>query len=357
MFDNLSTGMHVPPAIALRRLIFGHRVTEMIAVATRLGLTDLLGDSTQSAAELAPYIQVDAGALHRLLRALASVGIVVADEHNRFALTPIGQCLRRDAPDSQRAWVLLESADFFQQAWAHLDTAVQTGTPAAEHALGMPFYQYMTSHADVGAIFQQAMAEASQLAAEAVVAAYQIPPYARVVDVGGGYGTLLTAILQAHPTVHGVLFDRPEVVASARARLDTAGVLDRCELIGGDFFTAVPAGGNIYILSRVLMDHEDARSRQILQNCHDAMAEDGRLLIIQQVLPDAAGDTGLYDGAMSDLNMLIFLPGSERTLSEYRALLSATGFELTNTVSTRALMSIVEGTRIASTRAVAAAKR
>ena len=138
-----------------------------------------------------------------------------------------------------------------------------------------------------------------------------------------------------------------------RARLDAAGVLDRCELIGGDFFTDVPSGGNIYILSRVLMDHEDTRSRQILQNCHDAMAEDGRLLIIQQVIPDATGDTGLYDGAMSDLNMLIFLPGSERTLSQYRALLSAAGFALTTTVSTRALMSIVEGTRIVSTRAVA----
>src|SRR5215212_9891521 len=121
MFDNLSTSLDVPPAIALRRLIFGHRVTEMIAVATRLGLADLLGDTTQSAAELAPHIQVDPGALHRLLRALSSVGIVLAHEHDRFALSPIGLCLRSDAPDSQRAWILLESADFFQQAWADLD--------------------------------------------------------------------------------------------------------------------------------------------------------------------------------------------------------------------------------------------
>jgi SAM-dependent methyltransferase len=354
MFDNLATAVDLPPALALRRLIFGHRVTAMIAVATQLGLADLLGDSAQTAAELAPRIHADARALHRLLRALSSVDVVVALEHDRYALTPLGQCLRSDVPDSQRAWVLLESADFFQQAWADLDTAVQTGTPAAEHALGMPFYHYMASHARVGAIFQQAMAEASQLAADAVVAAYPIAPDARVVDVGGGYGTLLTAILQAHPTVRGILFDRPEVVAGARARLDAAGVLDRCELIGGDFFTAVPGGGDIYILSRVLMDHDDTYSRQILQNCHDAMAENGRLLLIQQVLPDTISDAGLYDGAMSDLNMLIFLPGSERTLTEYRALLSATRFAITSVVSTRALMSIVEGSRIASTRAVAA---
>jgi SAM-dependent methyltransferase len=217
----------------------------------------------------------------------------------------------------------------------------------------MPFYRYMAANAHVGPIFQQAMAEASQLAADAVVAAYDIAPFARVVDVGGGYGTLLTAILRANPTVQGVLFDHPEVVAGARARLEAAGVADRCELIGGDFFTAVPEGGDVYILSRVLMDHDDARSREILRNCHHAMADGGRLLVIQQVLPDHGADEELYDGAMSDLNMLVMLPGCERTAAEYRALLDTTGFAVTNVVPTRALMSVVEGTRVASTRAVA----
>jgi SAM-dependent methyltransferase len=353
MFDNGLPSEDLPPAFALRRLIFGHRLTEMIAVATRLGLADLLGDSAQTASELAAQLDANPNALHRLLRALASVGVVAAYEHDQYALTPIGQCLRSDAPDSQRAWVLMESADFFQQSWADLGTAVRTGRSAAEYALGMPFYQYMANHSGVASIFQQAMAQASQLAANAVVAAYPIAPHARVVDVGGGYGTLLTAILQAHPTVRGVLFDRPEVVAAARARLDAAGVLDRCELIGGDFFAAVPAGGDIYILSRVLMDHDDTHSRQIIQNCSDAMAENGRLLIVQQVLPDDAGEAGSYDGVMSDLNMMIFLPGCERTLAQYRALLSATKFTLTNIVPTRALMSVIEGARILDAHAVA----
>jgi precorrin-6B methylase 2 len=341
------------PAFALRRLIFGHRVTEMIAVATRLGLADTLGESAQTAPELAARLEADPDALYRLLRALASVGIVEARGQDRFALSAIGCCLRTDVPDSQHDWVLLESADFFQQAWADLGTAVRTGRSAAEHALGMPFYQYMATHAGVEATFQRAMAGAARLAAAAVVEAYQIEPNARVVDVGGGYGTLLAAILRAHPTVRGVLFDRPEVVAAARAHLDAAGVLDRCELVGGDFFAAVPSGGDIYILSRVLMDHDDARSQQLLQNCHEAMAEHGRLLIIQQVLPDDTGAAELYDGAMSDLNMLIFLPGCERTLAQYRALLNATRFAITNVVSTSALMSILEATRIASVRAVA----
>jgi SAM-dependent methyltransferase len=353
MIDISLPSADVSPAFALRRLIFGHRVTEVIATATRLGLADLLGDTAQTAFELASQLEIDAPALHRLLRALASVGVVEARAPDRFALTPIGHCLRSDAPDSQRSWVLLESADFFQQAWSGLSTAVRTGKSSAEHALGMPFYQYMAAQASSREIFQQAMAEASQLAADAVAAAYPIAPHTRVVDVGGGYGTLLAAILQAHPTVQGVLFDRPEVVELARARLDAAGVLDRCELIGGDFFAAVPAGGDVYILSRVLMDHDDAHSRQIIRNCHDAMAENGRLLIIQQVLPDDPADAGLYDGAMSDLNMLILLPGCERTLAQYRALLSATGFAISNIVPTRALMSIVEGTRIVSARAVA----
>jgi hypothetical protein len=353
MFDTSLPSADLSPAFALRRLIFGHRVTEMIAVATRLGLADLLGDAAQTAPALAAQLDVSPDALYRLLRALASVGVVVAREQDRFALTPLGHCLRSDAPDSQRAWVLLESADFFQQSWAELGTAVRTGRSAAEHALGMPFYQYMATNAGVETIFQQAMAGASQLAADAVAAAYPIPPHARVIDVGGGYGTLLMAILQAHPTVQGVLFDRPEVVAAARTRLDAAGVLDRCELIGGNFFAAVPAGGDIYILSRVLMDHDDPHSRQIIQNCHAAMAENGRLLIVQQMLPDDTGAAELYDGAMSDLNMLIFLPGCERTLAQYRMLLSATGFDITNIVPTRALMSILEGTRIADARAVA----
>jgi SAM-dependent methyltransferase len=355
MIGNLSSSPNLAPALALRRLIFGHRVTAMIAVATQLGLADLLGDTAQSVAELAPQLQVNTRALDRLLRALCSIGVVTGSD-GRYALTPMGQCLRRDAPDSQHSWVLLESADFFRQAWAHLGTAVQTGTPAAEHALGMSFYQYMARYADVGSTFQQAMAAASQLAADAVVAAYPFLPHTRVVDVGGGYGTLLAAILRAHPTVRGVLFDRPDVVAGARGRLEAAGVLDRCDLIGGDFFSAVPEGGDLYILSRVLMDHDDPRSTQILRNCHAAMADRGRLLVIQQVLPDDTGDHGLYDGALSDLNMLVFLPGGERTTTEYRALLDAAGFDLTHIVETRALMSVVEGTRRASTRAVAEPK-
>jgi cyclopropane fatty-acyl-phospholipid synthase-like methyltransferase len=353
MFDNDVTSPDLAPAFALRRLIFGHRVTEMIAVATRLGLADQLGDTAQTALELASRLALDSRSLQRLLRALVSVGVVVPREHDRFALTPMGHCLRSDVPDSQRAWVLLESADFFQDAWAALGTAVQTGRSAADHALGMPFYQYMATNAEAGENFQQAMAEASQLAADAVVAAYPIAPGARVVDVGGGYGTLLTAILQAHPTVRGVLFDRPDVVALAGAQIERAGVLDRCELFGGDFFTAVPAGGDIYILSRVLMDHDDARSRQLLQNCYDTMTANSRLLIIQQVLPDDTADARLYDGAMSDLNMLIFLPGCERTLAQYRALLSAAGLAITSVVPTRALMSIIECSRIDSNRAVA----
>ncbi|HEU5090165.1 MAG TPA: methyltransferase [Roseiflexaceae bacterium] len=355
MIDQLAPDTNLPPAIALRRLIFGHRVTTMIAIATQLGLADLLGDGAYTADELARQVGVQPRALERLLRALSSIGIIAAHSEGRYGLTPIGQCLRHDAPDSQRSWVLLESADFFQHAWSHLGNAIETGIPAAEHALGMPFYRYMAGHAHVGALFQRAMSEASQLAADAVVAAYPFAPHTRVVDVGGGYGTLLIAILRAHPTVRGVLFDRPEVIDAARERLAAAGVLDRCELVGGDFFAAIPGGGDVYILSRILMDHNDAHSLQILRQCHAAMAENGQLLVIQQVLPDDASDSTLYDGALSDMNMLVFLPGGERTLAEYRALLREAGFALTSIVATRALMSIVEGTRTVTERAVGAA--
>jgi SAM-dependent methyltransferase len=336
----------LPPALALRQLIFGHRVTQLIATAGQLGLADQLNDTPQRAADLAPLVQADVRALQRLLRALASVGVVAEVDQGCFTLTPVGACLRTDASSSIRSWVLAESAAYFQQAWGSLLHAVQTGTPAFDHALGMTFYQYLAQHPDAGRSFGQAMAEVTAVMADAVVAAYDFAAVQQVVDVGGGYGTLLATILQAYPSVRGVLFDIPAVIEGAGATVAAAGVADRCELIAGDFFERVPAGGEAYLLSRVLMDYDDDRSVQILRNCRRAMAAQGRVLIIQLLLPrperEATHDL-LFEGAMSDLNMLILGRGAERSEAEYRTLLEVAGFRVTQVIPTRSLMSIVEG--------------
>ena len=273
------------------------------------------------------------------------------DVDERFALTPIGASLRRDARDSQRAWVLMESADFYQRVWSGLAAAVHSGLPAAEQALGAPIYEYLGANAQASAIFQQAMADASQLAADAVVAAYPLPPAAHVVDIGGGYGTLLMVLLLAHPTARGTLFERQAVLDGAKARIEAADLGSRCTLAGGDFFAAIPVGGDVYILSRILMDHDNAHCITILRNCHQAMAPNARLLIVQQVLPDTHADPALFDGAMSDLNMLVFLPGRERTAAEYHALLAAAHFAVTQITPTRALMSVIEARPITPTYA------
>lgn len=338
----------LPPALALRRLILGHRVTQVIATAAQLGLADHLTDTPKSAAELAPLVHAEVRALYRFLRALASIGVVREGADHCFALTPLGACLRTDAPSGMRAWALFEGAEYYQRAWSGLRYSVQTGAPAAAHVLGMDMYEYLRQHPDAARSFSEAMVDFARLAADAVVDAYDFAPMRQVVDVGGGYGILLAAILQRHPAVHGVLFDVPAVIARAGQHLQTAGLAERCDLVSGDYFEAVPAGGDVYILSRILMAYEDDRSVRLLRNCHRAMAKQGRVLIIQQVLPppgSAASHDVLFEGTMSDLNMLVLLGGYDRTEAEYRALLEAAGFTLTQVVLTRSLMSIVEGTR------------
>jgi len=347
--ESFHTSSEIPPALALRRLIFGHRVTQIITTAAQLGLADHLHDTPQSAAELAPRVHAEAGALYRLLRALASVGVVTEVAADRFALTPLGACLRTDAPSGMRAWALFEGAEYYQRVWGNLLSSVQTGAPAAAQVLGMDIYAYMRQHPDVEQHFAHAMVDFARLAADAVVEAYDFSRARQVVDVGGGYGILLAAILQRHPAVQGVLFDVPAVVERAGQHLQAAGLVERCARVGGDYFEAVPAGGDVYLLSRILMAYEDDHSVRLLRNCHRAMAAHGRVLIIQQVMPPLGGAASrdlLFEGAMSDLNMLVFLHGYERTAAEYSALLDAAGFTLTNVIPTPSLMSIVEGMRM-----------
>jgi SAM-dependent methyltransferase len=339
-----------PPALLLRRLIGSYRITHAIKAAAELGLTDHLGERPQSADELAARLRLNPQALYRLLRTLAGIGLLADAGDGMFTLTPVGACLRSDAPDGMRAWALCEGADYYQGAWMHLPHAVETGETAFEQTHGVTFYQYLARHQETGHAFSQAMLDYARLIAKAVVAEYDFAGVRRVVDIGGSHGHLLSAILDANPTTTGVLFDRPEVVGRAAERIRGTGHASRAELVAGDFFESLPQGGDLYILSRILMDYDDERSVRLLQNCHRAMAPGGRVLIVQLLMPERGDDAArepLFEAAVSDLNMLVLTGGRERTEGEYRALLGRAGFRLARVVQTQALVSLIEGERIA----------
>jgi SAM-dependent methyltransferase len=336
----------LPPALALRQLLFGHRVTRIITVAVQLGLIDQMDERPRPVADLADAVGANAAALHRLLWGLASVELVTATAPDAFALTPMGACLRTDAPRSLRSWVFMESADYYQAAWDHLLDGIRSGSPAFECAVGQPFYHYLDRHPTDGRNFSQTMGEVTAVIVDAVLAAYDFSSCRRVVDVGGGYGKLLTTLLQHYPTMQGVLFDTPTVIERAKPQIQATSVAQRCELVGGDFFDALPTGGDLYLLSRVLMDHSDECSVRLLRNCRQAMGEGGRVQIIQLLLPSSEAEAArhlLFDGAMSNLNMFVLGLGAERTEAQYRTLLARAGFTVTQVIPTGALMSIIEG--------------
>ncbi len=348
MFELLNPTAGTPPVLHLRRLIGSYRITHAIKAAAELNLADHLGEGPRGAAELAERLRANPQALYRLLRTLVSIGVLSEEDDGRFALTPVGACLRSDAPDGMRAWALCEGAEYYQGAWMNLPHAVQTGETAFEHTHGASFYQYLSQQPEVGHDFSQAMLDYARLIAKAVVAGYDFANVRKVVDIGGSHGHLLQAVLQANPTTSGVLFDRPAVVERAGQRLSGTELAGRVELAAGDFFESLPAGGDLYILSRVLMDYDDDRAVRLLQNCRRAAGPGGRVLIVQLLMPERSRGARepLFEAAVSDLNMLVLTGGRERTEGEYRALLGRAGFRLSRVVPTQALVSLFEGERV-----------
>ena len=351
MEDLLNPVADTHPALLLRRLIGSYRITHAIKTAAELGITDHLGETPQGACELAARLRLNPQALQRLLRTLVSIGLLAEAGDGQFTLTAVGACLRRDAPDGMREWALCEGAEYYQDAWMNLPRAVQTGETAFEHRHGASFYQYLARHPETGQDFSQAMLDYARLIAKAVVAGYDFSGVRRVVDIGCSHGRLLSEVLQANPTVTGVFFDRPEVIERAGESVRGTELAGRAELVAGDFFEALPAGGDLYILSRILMDYDDDASVRLLRNCHRAMAPGGRVLIVQLVMPEQGTDAAreqLFEAAVSDLNMLVLTGGRERTEAEYRTLLGRAGFRLSRVVPSRALVSLIEGERVAT---------
>jgi hypothetical protein len=330
------------PQGQLARLIDGYLVTQMIYVAAALGVADALADGPRSSAELARTVGADPGALHRLLRGLAAEEVLTEDHDGRFALAPAGELLRTGVPGSLRGAVLARGEVYHDAAGRMLAGVRGEGVPY-ELAHGAPFFEHLDRHPDREATFQASMAGRSDAEAADVVAAYDFSRLDRLVDVGGGAGNLLAAILRSAPRLSGVLFDRPGVAPAAEARMRDAGVADRCDLVAGDFFASVPAGADAYVLSRVLHDWDDEECRRILARVRAAMGEHSRLLVVEAILPERAIDRP--PAIRMDLHMLVlFSHARERTESEFSALLADSGLRVQAVFPTRspAGLSVLE---------------
>ena len=323
----------------LLRLVRGYQFTQALHVAVRLGIPDLVADGPQSATDLAARCGAHAPALARLLRALTTLGVFAEVAPEVFGPTPRSHLLREGVPGSQRAMLMLVGSQLYA-GWGHLLHAIRTGETTARRVYGMDSWEWLAQHPEMNAIFNDAMVEGSAVRVAALLAVYDFAPFGTVVDVGGGRGALLAGILRAYPGVRGVLCDRPHVVAGAETVFAAAGVAERARIAPGDFFAAVPAGGDAYILSWILHDWDDAQVAAILTCCRRAMAGRGVLLLVERVLPDGADRP--WEPFFSDLNMLQALDGRERTEAEWRALLAGAGFTLTRIVPTTSGFGVIE---------------
>ena len=333
----------LPPPAVLFQMVTGYYISRAIYVAATLGIADLLAHGPQPSSTLAKATGTHAESLTRVLRLLASVGVFTEQDDRCFALTPLGECLRTGVPGSMRSAALL-FAGITQEAWRDLLYSVRTGEPAFHHVFGMDSFSYMAQHPEEAANFDEAMADFTKGIAIAVAATYDFSQFGTIVDVGGGNGMFLEAVLKAHPTLRGVLFDMPHVAERAQQRIEAVGLAERCKAVGGDFFLEVPSGGEAYILKHVIHDWGDARAVTILKNCHRAMGPQGKLLIVEGVYPSHIDQSDASRGAASnDVNMLVCTGGRQRSEAEFRSLYGAAGFTLTRIVPIQATSSVIEG--------------
>ena len=333
------TGADQPPAVALGRATTAYWTSQVIYVAAKLGIPDILASGPQTSEALAATTGTHAPSLYRLLRAVSSLGVLEEDEGRRFSLTPLGTRLRSDIPGSMLAWAILLGEPWFRRAWDNLLHSIRTGNAAFEAVHGAEFWAYIERDPDANALFNKAMTSVAPIKANATVEAYDFSGFGVVVDVGGGHGTLLAVILEGHPQIRGILFDLPHVVDGASAVLRAAGVADRCEIVGGSFFETVPGGGDAYILQTVIHDWDDEPSVRILQTCRRSMSKDAKLLLVEQVVPTG---NEYHSSKFDDLNMLVFYRGRERTAGEFHGLLTTAGFTLSRIVPTSAQWSVLE---------------
>jgi hypothetical protein len=332
-----------PHAARMRELIMGFRASQLIYVAAKLGLADHLSAGPQSAIALACAVGAAAQPLYRLLRALASIGIFAETANGMFELTPLARFLRHDVAGSLKSTALLYGDEVFWAAYGEMIHSVRTGEPAFDHRHGESMYAYLAGHAGTASLFDAAMSGFSEREVAAILAAYDFSEFATIVDVGGGQGTLLAALLGTYPHLRGVILDRNEVAEGAGRLLAQAGLTERATFVAGNFFQAVPPGGDGYLLKSVIHNWDDAAARSILRNCRKAMRPDAHLIVMERVIPTANVPS---EAKLFDINMLVTVGGKERTEEQYRGLFDTAGFDVAGITATASPLTLIEGVPI-----------
>lgn len=333
----------LPPSIVLYQLATGHYVSQAIYVAAKLGIADFLADGPLAHTELARRSGTHAASLRRVLRLLASVGVLAETDEGSFALTPLGSCLK-GGPGSFRAVAQLFAGPATWSSWGDLLQTVRTGEAALPRVFGTDPFEYFATHPEEGAVFDEAMGAFTAMTAIAVAAAYDCSQFGTMIDVGGGAGALLLGIIRETPNLRGIVFDLARVADGARRNIAAADLSDRCEFVAGDFFQSVPGGGDAYIVKHVIHDWDDEKATAILRCCRRAMGRTAKLLIVEGVYPERI-DASLESrgAAANDVNMLVCTGGRQRSEAEFRALFDAAGFKLTKMVPTLARAHVIEG--------------
>jgi C-methyltransferase len=329
----------VPAPAAMMEMIIATWTSQAITVAAQLGVADALADGPLTIDELAVRVDADADALRRLLRALISRGIFRQRRDGRFELNSLADTLRSDAPASMSSAARFYGSREQRERWTVMVDAVRTGSSVVPALRGKSSFDYFAEQPELAELFNQTMTSVSEMTDLTVVAGYDFGAYPTIVDVGGGHGPLLAAVLAAAPASRGVLYDLPSVVADAPNLLREQGVADRVRIVDGSFFDSVPGGGDAYILKNIIHDWPDEKALQVLRNVRAATGRQAKVLLVEFVIPNHDRE---FPGKWVDLEMLLNLGARERTAAEYRELLGEAGFRMTRVVQTASPLSLVE---------------
>lgn len=330
------------PSTALLQIGTGYIPAAALWSVAELKVADLMGAGGEAVSELAARTGANENALYRVLRLLAMTGIFVETEPGWFALTPCAELLRTDHPRSMRDTVLWLADSFHFNVAAQLLHSVRTGQPTVEHVLGKPVFEYFATDQVESDRFHRAMTNLSSVAVGAALEAYDFSPYGEIIDIGGGHGFAICSILRKYPHMRGVLFDLADVVPGAAERICELSLDDRCRTVQGDFFQAVPSGGDVYFMKHILHDWTDEQAIVILRNCRRAMESGGgaaKVVLLEFVVP---GGNQPHPAKIIDIEMLLFPGGRERREEEWRDLFARAGFRLTRIVPTRSPFNVLE---------------
>jgi hypothetical protein len=328
------------PAMHVFQLATGYVISTALQLAVQVGVADHLAAGPRTARELAAATGTNEDALYRVLRALASVGVFDEVEPRRFALTPAADILRKDAPRSIHDVVLFIADPLHMRIYADAIESLRTGKPASEKTLGKPMFEWFAEHPEYSSTFNNAMTNMSAAIVPAVLEAYDFGDIGLLVDVAGGHGQVLRSILRKYPAMRGILMDLDHVLAGAKPYIEADGVADRCQTVAGDFFRAVPPGGDAYVMKHIIHDWDDERAAQILRSIHTAMgSKQGKVILLEGVL--APGNEPGF-GKIMDLEMLLLPGGRERSAEEFRGLFDRAGFDLVRIVPTTSPVCVIE---------------